>query len=30
MLRKIGLQNFKCWKELDIDLAPITPVFRKQ
>ena len=27
MLRKIGLQNFKCWKELDIDLAPITLFF---
>ena len=27
MLRKIGLTNFKCWRELDIDLAPITIVF---
>ncbi len=27
MLRKIGLQNFKCWKELDVDLAPITLFF---
>lgn len=27
MLRRIGLSNFKCWKELDIELAPITLVF---
>ena len=27
MLRKIGLTNFKCWRELDIDLAPITLLF---
>ena len=27
MLRKIGLTNFKCWRELDIDLAPITLFF---
>ena len=27
MLRKIGLSNFKCWKELDIELAPITLLF---
>ncbi len=27
MLRKIGLQNFKCWQALDIDLAPITLFF---
>lgn len=24
MLRRIGLQNFKSWRELDIELAPIT------
>ena len=27
MLRRIGLQNFKCWRELDIELAPITLFF---
>ncbi len=27
MLRKIGLSNFKGWRELDIDLAPITLLF---
>ncbi len=27
MLRRIGLSNFKCWKELDIELAPITLLF---
>lgn len=27
MLRRIGLSNFKCWKELDIELAPITLIF---
>ena len=27
MLRKIGLSNFKGWRELDIDLAPITFLF---
>jgi len=27
MLRKISLQNFKCWQALDIDLAPITLFF---
>ncbi len=27
MLRRIGLTNFKCWKELDIELAPITLLF---
>ena len=27
MLRRIGLRNFKCWKELDIELAPITLLF---
>ena len=27
MLRKIGLENFKCWRELDIELAPITLLF---
>ena len=27
MLRTIGLTNFKCWKELDIELAPITLFF---
>lgn len=27
MLRKIGLTNFKCWRELDIELAPITLFF---
>ena len=27
MLRRIGLENFKCWKELDIELAPITLFF---
>ena len=27
MLRRIGLQNFKCWRELDIELAPITLLF---
>ena len=27
MLRKIGLSNFKSWRELDIDLAPITFLF---
>jgi len=27
MLRRISLQNFKCWKELDIELAPITLLF---
>ena len=24
MLRRIGLENFKSWKKLDIELAPIT------
>ena len=24
MLRRIGLENFKSWKQLDIELAPIT------
>ena len=27
MLRRIGLSNFKCWKQLDIELAPITLLF---
>lgn len=27
MLRRIGLSNFKCWRELDIELAPITLLF---
>ncbi len=27
MLRRIGLQNFKCWRELDVELAPITLFF---
>ena len=27
MLHRIGLQNFKCWRELDIELAPITLFF---
>jgi len=27
MLRRIGLSNFKCWKALDIELAPITLLF---
>ena len=27
MLRRIGLSNFKCWRELDIKLAPITLLF---
>ena len=27
MLRRIGLTNFKCWRELEIDLAPITLLF---
>lgn len=27
MLRKIGLSHFKGWRELDIDLAPITFLF---
>ncbi len=27
MLRRIGLQNFKSWRELDIELAPITLLF---
>ncbi len=27
MLRRIRLTNFKCWKELDIELAPITLLF---
>ena len=27
MLRRIGLQNFKCWRALDIELAPITLFF---
>ena len=27
MLRKIGLENFKGWQKLDIDLAPITFLF---
>ena len=27
MLRKIGLTNFKSWRELDIELAPITLLF---
>ncbi len=27
MLRRIGLQNFKCWRELDIEIAPITLFF---
>lgn len=27
MLRRIGLSNFKCWRELDITLAPITLLF---
>ena len=27
MLRKIGLTNFKCWKKLEIELAPITLLF---
>lgn len=27
MLRRIGLQNFKCWRELDLELAPITLFF---
>ena len=27
MLRRIGLENFKCWRELDIELAPITLLF---
>ena len=27
MLRRIGLQNFKCWREVDIELAPITLFF---
>lgn len=27
MLRRIGLENFKCWRELDIELAPITLFF---
>lgn len=27
MLRRIGLSNFKCWKELAIELAPITLLF---
>lgn len=27
MLRRIGLTNFKCWKKLEIELAPITLLF---
>lgn len=27
MLRRIGLTNFKCWRNLDIELAPITLLF---
>lgn len=27
MLRRLGLENFKCWRELDIELAPITLLF---
>ena len=27
MLRRIGLENFKSWKKLDIELAPITLLF---
>ncbi len=27
MLRRIGLTNFKCWRELDMELAPITLLF---
>lgn len=27
MLRRIGLENFKCWRELDVELAPITLFF---
>lgn len=27
MLTKIGLENFKSWRQLDIDLAPITILF---
>ena len=27
MLRRIALENFKCWRELDIELAPITLLF---
>ena len=27
MLRRIGLRNFKCWRELDLELAPITLLF---
>ena len=28
MLRRIGLQNFKCWRELDIELRANYAVFR--
>ena len=27
MLRRLGLENFKCWRKLDIELAPITLFF---
>ena len=27
MLRRMGLRNFKCWRELDVELAPITLFF---
>ena len=27
MLRRIGLENFKSWKQLDIEFAPITLLF---